>query len=553
MTGGIKRLIPRRRWLLGMTFFSLLLSFFSISPALANNLTISNLVVQGQDTQANTVTFEMDLSWENSWRDATNYDAMWLFMKYSVNGGGSWGHVTMKYSGTNPSGFSTGEGTPADLIVPPDKKGCFIQRSVAGGGSGTMTLTAVRVVWDYGADGVSDTDAVGLSTILEVFGVEMVYVPQGNFYAGDGTVANITGQFENGSGGAPLLITSEGQLTVGGGGIGSLGNRNASGMAIGYADDFNNAASQTLPAQFPKGYSAIYAMKYEISEGMYTAFLNTLTRAQQAKRVESNISNDSIPNIYVMSNNAAVQYRNTIMCPATGNGTTLPVVFSTARPDRACTYLSWPDFCAVADWAALRPMTELEYEKTARGKATAVQDEYPWGTTGLVNALTIDREEDGTEEIMTAGANCAVNNAVFAGGDGGQGALRTGIFAAAASTRAQAGAGFYGSMELGGNTAERVVSVGSAAGRTFSGTHGDGILTTTAGFEGNATNVDWPGIDATASRGVTGSAGSGYRGGSWSTAPIYSRTSDRYWASYGLLLSPRDKSFSGGRAVRTAS
>ena len=31
------------------------------------------------------------------------------------------------------------------------------------------------------------------------------------------------------------------------------------------------------------------------------------------------------------------------------------------------TYISWPDLLAYADWAALRPITELEYEKAARG------------------------------------------------------------------------------------------------------------------------------------------------------------------------------------------
>ena len=45
--------------------------------------------------------------------------------------------------------------------------------------------------------------------------------------------------------------------------------------------------------------------------------------------------------------------------------------------------LSWPDLCAYADWAALRPMTELEYEKACRGPNNPVLGEYAWGNTSI--------------------------------------------------------------------------------------------------------------------------------------------------------------------------
>lgn len=41
--------------------------------------------------------------------------------------------------------------------------------------------------------------------------------------------------------------------------------------------------------------------------------------------------------------------------------------------------LSWMDGAVLADWAALRPFTELEFEKAARGPVVPVADEFAWG------------------------------------------------------------------------------------------------------------------------------------------------------------------------------
>lgn len=70
-------------------------------------------------------------------------------------------------------------------------------------------------------------------------------------------------------------------------------------------------------------------------------------------------------------------------------------------------------------------------------------------------------------------------------------------------------------MDLTGNLQEPTVNLGTSNGRAFTGTHGDGTLTTTASYEGNATNNDWPGINATTSRGVTTAVGYAARGGDY--------------------------------------
>jgi hypothetical protein len=106
-------------------------------------------------------------------------------------------------------------------------------------------------------------------------------------------------------------------------------------------------------------------------------------------------------------------------------------------------------------------------------------------------------------------------------------------------------------MELAGNVAEMVVSAGGSTGRTYEGTHGDGTLTTASGDEGNATNTDWPGIDGTTSKGVTGAkGGTGTRGGSYATSnTLLLAISDRTSEPDGLSVrGPRI----GGRLARTA-
>ncbi len=180
-------------------------------------------------------------------------------------------------------------------------------------------------------------------------------------------------------------------------------------------------------------------------------------------------------------------------------------------------------------------MTELEFEKACRGVDIApVPDEFAWGTASYRAAASEEifppnQDEDGTEAILDGSVNLNRNTLGWTSGDGrlggmaqGQrGPLRAGIFAENSTSRVTSGAGYYGNMELSGNLAEPAVTVGKAAGRQFLGTHGDGELSMAGGFEGNATNVDWPGIDAQDSRrGVTGTVGIGYRGGDFQSSNL---------------------------------
>lgn len=490
--------------------------------ASANNLTISDVQMVSHDSAAGTSNVRFNLAWANSWRNHNNRDAVWLFVKYSTDGGSSWHHARMKSSGVNPSGFSAGTGSAIAITVPGDKTGAFAERSAEG--NGNVSVNGVELVWDYQANGLQ----VGDTARVKVIGIEMVYVPEGSFFAGDQGVS--AGSLKQGSADTdPWLIASSSSLNV--------SNAVSDGFyyqSAGNSGENSSGDSFSVSASFPKGYSAFYVMKHEITEGLWTTFFNTLTASQKANR--------DITSADGKGSDGVVQ-RNTVQW---SSGAAV-----SDREDRACGFLSWMDGTAFADWAGLRPMTELEFEKAARGKEVEVTPgEFVWGNLTITAADAIVGAEEGAEVSGTDNANANYGSQSFTGGDGGSGPLRAGIFATQESAKTQSGAAFYGTMEFSGNLAEHVVTIGNAAGRNFSGTHGDGELTTRANYEGNATNSDWPGIDTDATRGVTGAEGSGFKGGSWADPADRLRTSDRQEAA--LTDASRQGVF-GFRAARTAS
>ncbi len=529
------RFLQKRSLLsLSLLSFSFLLisSILASVPAYANNAKIRNVALVQRDTTANTIQVQFDVSWQNAWSDPVNHDALWVFVKYSTAGStGPWSHATMKTAGTNPSGVYRGtKDTVADtsptvaasdfntlsIVVPDDRKGAFLKPGHQASAAGTVNFDSVQLVWDYGADGITDTVARGSSTYIKVFAIEMVYIPEGGFIAGDGQTGT-NGQFEFGDGTQNIApsVNSEAGISF----------RSNSTSAWYYntdngANDASSGADFEVSEAFPKGFQAFYLMKDEISQGMYTDFLNTITTTQDGNH---------FPNQNGVS-------RHTI----TGSSGSRTV----GKSDRACNFLTWPDLTAFADWAALRPISELEFEKAARGPLSAVSAEYAWGTTSKTNCTTISGTEDGTETCSTGSANANFGNNTFTGGDGSSGPLRAGIFAASTNTRAATGAGFYGNLDLTGNVSEMTVTLGNATGRGFAGSHGDGVLNT----NGYATNEDWPGF--VFGSGVTGSTGQGIRGGGWSDSTnARGEISDRYLAAD--EVSSRN-SKRGGRCARTA-
>lgn len=471
--------------------------------ALGNNIQLGTPTLMDYDAVQNHTHIKFDLSWENSWRDATNRDAAWVFVKYKETGG-DWNHAylnTMAGNHTIPTGYTCSVGI-TNISGTDRGMGVFIYRSSTG--NGANSLTDVKLRWEYGANGLSDDATV----IVKVFAIEMVYIPEGNLNLNTTASTNMDNEFTNAG---ITSITSEAAL---GEDAIQWSNDNFSG---------GQGNSDVLIAEYPKGYVAFYCMKYEISQSQYADFLNTLTSTQAATCYPS--------------------YDGDIRHTISGSHPN----YSAGRPDRACNYLSWLDGCAYADWSALRPMTELEFEKACRGDQSVVTDEFAWGTTNITEATTISGTEDGTE---TVNGNCCYNNKIFISGDEGSGPLRCGVFATATTIREQAGAGYYGVMELSGNVYERCVTVADLdqssnttnAGQ-FDGSHGDGALSTS----GYATNSTWPGYDGVGE--VKGALGAGFRGGDWSYVESFARVSDRCCAGH---TDKSRKANYGFRVVRSA-
>jgi len=236
-----------------ITVTILLITISTVSKLSANNIAVANTSIVNQNTAGNYTHVKFDVSWENSWRTSTlesNWDAAYVFVKYRIPPMNTWFHATLNYVDGTATNDGNTEPSGATINTNPDGKGAFIFRS--SNGIGNISFTGAQLRWNYGADGLSDEDSVEVC----VFAIEMVYVPQGAFYLGDGTITSVEGQFEDGVSGNPFYLTSEAALTLGGGGAGSLGNNNRAGMANPTWEDFDDALTKTLPAAFPKGFNA---------------------------------------------------------------------------------------------------------------------------------------------------------------------------------------------------------------------------------------------------------------------------------------------------------
>ena len=494
-----------------------LLSFILICTTqlcLANNVEIENISLTGQNNATDTKMIEFDISWENSWRTAaspSNWDAVWIFAKYRLTSGTLWEHATIN---ANSANHTAPTGSTIDAV--PDAMGAVLYRDADG--FGPNDFNNVQLQWDYGVDGLNDNDSVEIC----VFAIEMVHVPQGGFTLGDGNgTTHSTNSFEIG--------TSNTFATIGTTIVNSVQTTNADaaplpnpGIGIDGDDglDINNDGDVTDPGDnpdFPTGYTAFYTMKYEISQGQYVEFLNKLTIGQGTSRMT-----------------ATTASRHNM----TGGGNN----WTTLTPNRACGRLNWMDLAAYADWSGLRPMTELEYEKAARGTIPSVLNEYAWGTTSIyTTAYALTADGTASEGITNMGT--ITGNANYSTTDPA-GPMRCGIFAASSAnnTREETGGSYYGIMELSGNIHEMIVTLGDANGLAFDGSHGNGELS----LAGNCDQALWPGNTGTE---VTNADASGLRGGTWNSGVTVLRVSDRSLAN--TEVNGRSTIY-GGRCARTA-
>jgi formylglycine-generating enzyme required for sulfatase activity len=488
----------------------------------SNNLRITNV------SAPSTTTIQFDVAWDNSWNTAApsnNWDAVWIFVKTQVCSLGSspWLHANVSTVSGNHS--VTGGVLQVDAVT--DGRGVFLRRSAIGSGNiatATVTLT------------FSGSYTVP-STNYEVLGIEMVNVPQNSFQVGDISTNNSTHSV-NSYGSAvsttPVTISSEGAIAAGN----TLRNQSSE-------QSFLYTSNAALGASYPKGFNAFYCMKYEISQQQYVSFLNLLTFEQQSYRTA--VMPSSATGTAALAP-ASGDNRNSIEVRTAGVAFSTPAVYGNDLNNNnvydegddggniACNYLSWRDLKAYLDWAALRPMTELEFEKAARGTNISVLQEQVWGTTAITQAISSALSNGGqaTEVSTSTGNGLSAHNG---GASAVLGPLRVGFAATGATIRAGAGASFYGIMDLGGNVWEQAIHTGFNGGPTviFAGGNGDGSIDAL----GDANTAGWGILDGL----------SIVRGGNWEYTAQRCQLSDRFYLGNTTENATRTRR-TGGRGVR---
>lgn len=475
----------------------LILAILLSKVIFASNVSITTPTLGNKNTTLKTYDIVFDLKWDNSWRNSNNHDAIWIFVKYQVNGG-NWLHAILSNETCN---YSTGsQGANANIEVATASSGIMFYRTTTG--SGTFNSNNVKLVWNYGLNGIADNDIVKIQLIP----IEMVYIPTAAFYVGDG-LSN--GRFHNGGNASQPFLVNGSTISFGNTNGNLWADNTQTALPGGSLGPFPwDAPTGTLQPNYPTGYNGFYSMKYETSMGDYVLFLNTLTNSQAANH---------FPTSTEMATNGAAC--NPCRYNITFNGTS----YSTTTPSRANNWATWRDATAYLDWAGLRPMTELEMEKINRGTANTIAGEYAWGSSNIFQINTLS----GTDGSGSETANPQNANAHYGLTGTGtiKGPIKIGILENH-TTRETRGESFYGVMDMSGGVVEMIVSLGNTNGRSFVGNNGDGVLdvsgySNTSGWILNTTDVA-----------QVPNGGWGFKGGDFWNSELDLRTSVRNVATF---------------------
>ena len=271
---------------------------------------VTNVRVTEWSKTAAILTF--DVGWKNSWRHEGNHDALWVFFKYRPEGSDEWRHLRLAADKTvNPTGYGQAGGTRVDLIVPDGDDGflgMIIRR--ADYGLGSLSATGLTARWDLAtAPGISPDQKISLLAV----GLEMAFVPEGAFVLGGDIEPFRFYEYTDGSQHQkPYRVAGAGPIPTG---------RQPGHLWARRGNEPEDGG--TLPAGYPTGFGGFYAMKYHVMP-YFARFVESLSPAE---------------------------------------------VQSMGWPPEALSQrgMSWAEGTAFAAWAALRPLSELEYEKLTRG------------------------------------------------------------------------------------------------------------------------------------------------------------------------------------------
>ena len=281
--------------------------------------------IPGQSVQV-----QFDLNWGNTWKDDVNWDAVWVFMKYK-DAQGIWKHCKV-----SPTGYDHGQGTPNIIEPTADQMGAFVRLSAEG--QGDFNVDAMQLRWNYGADGLSSVS--GLE--VRVYAIEMVYTPQGDFSMSAGATA---------PGNKIPVINARLSPVLSADNDASIRIKGDAGLDT----DANGTVENTT---YPTGYYPFYMFKYEMSEQQYADFLNCLTPTQ---RSTLGVAGATITQ-------TAGQYFASL-------------------PNQVCAGANADRVLAYADWAGLRPMSYLEYQKALNGPRASNPNGQMYGIKNLGASL----------------------------------------------------------------------------------------------------------------------------------------------------------------------
>ena len=474
-----------------------------LQNANANNLKIDNLEL------IDTGYLTFDLSWENSWNldseEPLNHDGVWIFTKIKTND--VWEHLYL-----DNNSIDSGTSNPnLELIFTKTGTGFLAKPRLSG----------VEDIYKEQVQIKLKDPLTSLNNIeIQVFGIEMVYISPGPYFLGDAISQN---SFYDSSSQDAYFVFDE--------------------SAIEQEDSLRflgNESLITIPEKFPKGTEGFYCMKYEISQQQYVDFLNTLTYTQQIDKINVELNEEIGKNVMSKFNRCGIVLAKNSFSDNT------PAQFACNLNENAqfneaddgqniaCNFLNGANIRAYLDWAGLRPMTELEFEKIARGPANSFPKEYVWGDSSLFavqNLMNINQNNETYLHNFTYGIGVANYNYSPL-----LGPVRCGFAANDTSDRKSSGAGYFGTMEMTGNVWEYCI-VADSTGNIFQGNLGDGMLDES----GNANELLWPNNDDN---------GSILRGGGWNSGNFEGFSdgaiSDRYYHQFKV---DKKRNTTGGRGV----
>ena len=166
-----------------MMMFVLNVCIGKLAAVYGNNVRISGEPDVQLNALSDSLSLTFTLSWDNSWRDNFNWDAVWLFVKFKKEGStDAWSHLYLGGEQTGTVGLNIEPGNTGDQIV-----GAFVYPK----NKGTGNVAGERVTLRAPLNGLSASDITEKKVYFAVSAIEMVLIPYGAYYLGDG-VSNHT-------------------------------------------------------------------------------------------------------------------------------------------------------------------------------------------------------------------------------------------------------------------------------------------------------------------------------------------------------------------------